>query len=157
MSNYRQILLVKWLNTCQSNLDFLTRSPRMNEYLSGLMGIPIRELGQYKRVYLFEDATFQLKDSWLSMAWYLTLWLKDQWPMHCTLSILSFLWFVAPPLCFFCLEWLTYKQMPLCSAFPGPMSVLVMDNAQIHHGAGILELAEHFSDIFTFIYQKYVD
>jgi hypothetical protein len=41
-------------------------------------------------------------------------------------------------------ERLTEKQMPLCSPFPGPLSVLVMDNARIHHGAGILELAEHF-------------
>jgi len=34
--------------------------------------------------------------------------------------------------------------MPLCSAFPGPLSVLVMDNARIHHGAGIVELAGRF-------------
>ena len=34
--------------------------------------------------------------------------------------------------------------MPLCSPFPGPLSVLVMDNAKIHHGAEILELAERF-------------
>ena len=34
--------------------------------------------------------------------------------------------------------------MPLCSPFPGPLSVLVMDNARIHHGAGILDLAERF-------------
>ena len=35
-------------------------------------------------------------------------------------------------------------QMPLCSPFPGNLSVLVMDNARIHHGAEILELAERF-------------
>jgi transposase len=42
--------------------------------------------------------------------------------------------------------------MPLCSPFPGPLSVLVLDNARIHHGAGILELAERFgmSDISNF-------
>jgi len=34
--------------------------------------------------------------------------------------------------------------MSLCSPFPGPLSVLVMDNAKVHHGAGILELAERF-------------
>lgn len=34
--------------------------------------------------------------------------------------------------------------MPLCSPFPGYLSVLVMDNARIHHGEGILELAELF-------------
>ena len=58
----------------------------------------------------------------------------------------------------FCLKRLTYKQMPLCSFFPGPLSVLVMDNACIHHGAGILELAECFSmniSIFIFILHRY--
>lgn len=34
--------------------------------------------------------------------------------------------------------------MPLCSAFPGPLSVLVMDNARIHHGEGILDLVDRF-------------
>ena len=154
MSNYGQILLVKWLNTCQSNSAFLVRSPRMNEHLSVLVGIPIRELGQSKRMYLFEDNIFQLKDSWLLTAWYPTLWLKDQWPVCCTLSILSFPWFAIPPLFFFCSERLIYKQMPLCSVFPGPLSVLMMDTVQIHHGAGILELAECFGDSFPFTYQK---
>lgn len=36
--------------------------------------------------------------------------------------------------------------MPLCSPFPGYLSVLVMDNAQIHHGEGTLELAEQFRE-----------
>jgi transposase len=35
--------------------------------------------------------------------------------------------------------------MPLCSPFPGPLSVLIMDNARIHHGEGILALSEQFS------------
>jgi transposase len=34
--------------------------------------------------------------------------------------------------------------MPLTSAFPGPLSVLVLDNTRIHHGEEILELAERF-------------
>ncbi|KAF8127756.1 hypothetical protein K438DRAFT_1448272, partial [Mycena galopus ATCC 62051] len=33
-------------------------------------------------------------------------------------------------------------EMPLTSPFPGPLSVLVMDNARIHHGEEIMELAE---------------
>ena len=36
--------------------------------------------------------------------------------------------------------------MPLCTPFPGYLSVLVMDNACIHHGEGILELAERFRE-----------
>ena len=34
--------------------------------------------------------------------------------------------------------------MPLCAPFPRSLSVLVMDNARIHHGAEILELADRF-------------
>jgi len=34
--------------------------------------------------------------------------------------------------------------MPLTTPYPGPLSVLVMDNARIHHGEGILELTECF-------------
>jgi hypothetical protein len=33
-------------------------------------------------------------------------------------------------------------QLPLCSPFPGKLSVLVMDNARIHHGEGVHELIE---------------
>ena len=34
--------------------------------------------------------------------------------------------------------------MPLTSPYPGKLSVLVMDNACIHHQSEILELAEQF-------------
>jgi transposase len=34
--------------------------------------------------------------------------------------------------------------MPLTTPYPGTLSVLVMDNARIHHGEGILELTERF-------------
>ena len=37
--------------------------------------------------------------------------------------------------------------MPLCTAYPGPLSVLVMDNARIHHGDEILELADRFGEV----------
>ena len=37
-----------------------------------------------------------------------------------------------------------YFKMPLCSLFPGYLSVLVMDNVQIHHRDQILELADQF-------------
>jgi transposase len=34
--------------------------------------------------------------------------------------------------------------MPKCSAYPGPLSVLVLDNARIHHNNEILALADRF-------------
>jgi hypothetical protein len=63
------------------------------------------------------------------------------------------------------LEWLEYNvvsppvltvhqtsqillQLPKCSPFPGPLSVLVMDNAKIHHGADVLELCERFGESY---------
>ena len=44
------------------------------------------------------------------------------------------------------------QQMPLFSAYPGPLSVLVMDNAHIHHGDEILELADRFSEFIQAIH-----
>jgi hypothetical protein len=35
-------------------------------------------------------------------------------------------------------------QLPKCSAFPRPLSVLVMDNAKIHHGQEVIDLIESF-------------
>ncbi|KAF8238892.1 hypothetical protein L208DRAFT_1240716 [Tricholoma matsutake] len=34
--------------------------------------------------------------------------------------------------------------LPKCTAYPGPLSVLMMDNARIHHGNKILKLADCF-------------
>lgn len=34
--------------------------------------------------------------------------------------------------------------MPKCTAYPGPLSVLVMDNAKIHKGDEVLELLDTF-------------
>lgn len=40
-------------------------------------------------------------------------------------------------------------QLPLCSPFPGPLSILVMDNARIHHGEDIVELVEQFGKVYA--------
>jgi len=37
------------------------------------------------------------------------------------------------------LEFLEHQVLPLCSPYPGRLSVLVMDNARIHHGGEIIE------------------
>jgi len=42
--------------------------------------------------------------------------------------------------------------MPLTTPYPGRLSVLVMDNAHIHHGSEILELAERFGTIDSILY-----
>ncbi|KAF8221672.1 hypothetical protein L208DRAFT_1326538 [Tricholoma matsutake] len=44
------------------------------------------------------------------------------------------------------LEYLEHSVLPLCTPFPGYLSVLVMDNARIHHGEEILELTQHFGN-----------
>jgi hypothetical protein len=43
----------------------------------------------------------------------------------------------------------TSPQLPKCTAFPGLMSVLVMDNAKIHHGDDVMELIESFGTSCT--------
>jgi transposase len=42
--------------------------------------------------------------------------------------------------------------LPECSAYPGPLSVFVMDNASIHDVADILELADRFGAHVCFFY-----
>ncbi|TFY78726.1 hypothetical protein EWM64_g5286 [Hericium alpestre] len=42
------------------------------------------------------------------------------------------------------LQFLEYTVLPKCTPYPGLLSVLVMDNAKIHHGDQILELADRF-------------
>jgi len=39
---------------------------------------------------------------------------------------------------------LNSSQLPLCSPFPGPLSVLVIDNTRIHHGNEIIELLSQY-------------
>ncbi|KIK98281.1 hypothetical protein PAXRUDRAFT_134533 [Paxillus rubicundulus Ve08.2h10] len=42
------------------------------------------------------------------------------------------------------LEWLEFTVLPKCFVYPGPLSVLMLDNAKIHHGAEVLELVDRF-------------
>ncbi|KAF9066360.1 hypothetical protein BDP27DRAFT_1200961, partial [Rhodocollybia butyracea] len=42
------------------------------------------------------------------------------------------------------LQFLEGSVLPLTTPFPGPHSVIVLDNACIHHGERILELAEEY-------------
>jgi hypothetical protein len=41
---------------------------------------------------------------------------------------------------------LLFVQLPLCTLFPGYLSILIMDNACIHHGEEILELMQRFGN-----------
>ncbi|THH14792.1 hypothetical protein EUX98_g9562 [Antrodiella citrinella] len=49
------------------------------------------------------------------------------------------------------LDFLEHEVLPLMTPFPGYFSVLVMDNARIHHGTRILELAELFGVRIVFL------
>jgi transposase len=39
---------------------------------------------------------------------------------------------------------LEYLQLPNCSPYPGPLSILILDNVKIHHNGEFEELADHF-------------
>ncbi|KAF8993347.1 hypothetical protein BDQ17DRAFT_1431744 [Cyathus striatus] len=41
-------------------------------------------------------------------------------------------------------DWLELDVLPKCTAYPGPLSVIVMDNVKIHHSDEILELFDCF-------------
>jgi len=45
----------------------------------------------------------------------------------------------------------TAFQMPLCSRYPCPLSVLVLDNAKIHHNDEILALADRFGVLIEYL------
>ena len=42
-------------------------------------------------------------------------------------------------------------QLPKCSAYLGPLSVLIIDNAKIHHSPEILELCDHVGELICFL------
>ena len=42
-----------------------------------------------------------------------------------------------------------FVQLSKYTAYPGPLSVLVVDNAKIHHGDEILELIDLFGTVIT--------
>lgn len=50
---------------------------------------------------------------------------------------------------------LNCTKMPKCTAYPGPLSVLVMDNASIHHGYEILELVDRFGRLSCLLPQRW--
>jgi len=41
--------------------------------------------------------------------------------------------------------------MPKCTAYPGPLSVLVLDNTRIHQGDELLEIADQFGVCVKFL------
>ena len=46
---------------------------------------------------------------------------------------------------------LRYKVLPKCSPFPGPKSILIMDNASIHHSSNIRDLCAEFGVIVLYL------
>ena len=42
-----------------------------------------------------------------------------------------------------------FEQLPKCTAYPGPLSIVIMDNARIHHGPEILALFDRFGMALT--------
>jgi hypothetical protein len=59
---------------------------------------------------------------------------------------------VCPPPFFSSLVTLTTAfQMPLCSLYPGPLSILVLDNVRIHHNNEILALTDHFGVLIKYL------
>jgi transposase len=43
------------------------------------------------------------------------------------------------------------EQVPITTPYPGPNSVLVLDNARIHHGEGIAELCDSYSKFYFYL------
>jgi hypothetical protein len=125
------------------------RFQRMNEHWQDheddLEKVPVL----LKKEYLFAVDAFLRKAYSQLMEWYPTRLLKDLWLATGSFITLSLLWYIFFPISWNFLN--IHIKMPLCSPFPGYLSVLVMDNARIHHGAQILELADRFRWLFIHI------
>ena len=57
---------------------------------------------------------------------------------------------VSPALFFLLVSILTQLQIPLTNPYPGPRSVLILDNCAIHHSDAIRELVEEEASEFIF-------
>lgn len=145
MKTSMQTTFVIWLSVHQNNLAFWMKFRRMKEPLWGLEASPGQAPVLWRKVYLCVVITSLLKVFSPLMAWFPTLLLKDQWHMSVSFNTWNSLWSG-----WTCWIGSTYThcfadKMPLYMLFPGYLSVLVMDNACIHHGERILELAAQFS------------
>ena len=100
---------------------------------------------------------FLLKDYLQLMGWSQTLLSRVLWLMCIFFNIWNLKWcyiVISPLSCAYNGLTCFWFELPLSSPFPGVFSVFVMDNAQIHHGEGILELAElygRFVEIYSMI------
>jgi hypothetical protein len=43
------------------------------------------------------------------------------------------------------------SKMPLTTPYPGPRSILILDNARIHHGSEVEELANQYSGSYSVV------
>lgn len=59
------------------------------------------------------------------------------------------LWYVPIPISVLESVMLTFSQIPLTNPYPGPRSVLILDNCRIHHAEEIRELVEDEAGKFT--------
>ena len=128
MKTYGLILCSTWLASRWSNLVFWTRFRRMKEHWQGhevdLEKVPV----QWKKESSFVvDASLQ-KGYSLSTEWYPIRLSKGLWLVPGSFIILNLLWYT-PILILWdsCICLMFYIKMPLCSPFPGYLSVLVMD------------------------------
>ena len=67
--------------------------------------------------------------------------------MNGSFSSCENLWYV--PISILWSVTLTFGQIPLTNPYPGPQSVLILDNCHIHHAEKIRELVEDEAGMFT--------
>ena len=80
-----------------------------------------------------QRACWPLRGSGQALLW------KGQWSKRVFCSFWRTKWYAITLILISATE---SMQLPLCSPFPGPLSVLIMDNTCIHHGDRIIELLE---------------
>ena len=104
-------------------------------------------LGAFRESVLWEAVGFQSSQSSLSMLLLHMILLKGLWWVNSLFSSCKNLWYV--PISILWSVTLTFGQIPLTNPYPGPRSVLILDNCHIHHAEEICELVEDEAGMFT--------
>ena len=104
-------------------------------------------LNAFRGSVLWEADDFQSFQFSLSIGLLHMMSLKGLWQVNSLFSSCKNLWYVPVSVCW--LTMLTFSQIPLTNPYPGPWSVLILDNCYIHHAEEICKLVEDDTGMFT--------
>ena len=109
-----------------------------------------KDLNAFRGSVSWEAGGSQYSQSSLSMGLLHMILLKGLWQVSSSFISCESLWYISisvPQLVM-----LTFSQIPLTNPYPGPWSVLILDNCHIHHAEEIRELVEDEADTSAMLF-----